>query len=162
MNSATNVVTNSIQGPATGLRIVNNLTPCYAKMTGNNSNTLSISSGQTIILPSLAPGSQGVSYSTSSGLATIVTSGLYEVGVLLLFSGGAISSGYIEPLVNGNFVSSSQGRVAQSNNSTTFLTGTNLYNLTSGQTFGLQYVGQSSATIANNAQDTFWFIRKVA
>jgi len=160
-NIMSSIALNTILGPPGGLKITNNLTPCYAKMTGNNANTISLSSGQTVILPSLAPGSSGVTYSTSTGLATILISGLYEVSVLLNFS-SSISSGYIEPLVNGAYVSSSQGRLAQSGSSVTFLAGTNIYNLTSGQTFGIQYVGQSSATLANNAQDTFWLLRKVA
>lgn len=127
-------------------------------MVGGGSN-ININSGGTLILPTIAAGSSGVSYSTTTGLVTIQTTGLYHVGLLLCFTSAVVA--YIQPNINGTDAAPQQGRPAQNNTALASMTGSNIYNLTSGQTFGLIYNG-NAVTIAGNPQDTLWFIRKVA
>jgi hypothetical protein len=146
--------------PINGLTIQNNLKTCYGKVLGGGSSTSGASG--TIILTSLASGSSGVSYSATTGLFTILTTGTYELQCLFTIS--AASTGFISILVNGTNIDGAQGRLSQNGGSGSgqFI-GSNLVPLTAGQTVGLQYsLTTGNGTIAGNPQDTWWSIRKVA
>ena len=152
----------TIAAPPAGLKILNNLTPCYAKLigTGSGSNTpITVNNTSAIIILALAAGSSGLTYNATTGLVTILTSGLYEVSIMFTLTGS--NSAYVDAVVNGSSISATQGRCAQTTSGGA-LVGTNLYNLTAGQTFGVSLSASSSVTIQNNPQDTFWHIRKVA
>jgi hypothetical protein len=145
-----------------GIKIVNNLAPVYGKALGAGGKTLDYSGATNIVLTGSTTRAVGMIYNTSTGAFTIPTTGLYKVSCLfpLVVATGA----YIEVLVNGSFLSSTEGRLAQTGggNALGVLMGSNIYPLKAGQTFGLQFVSNQAASFQNNPQDTFWFIRKVA
>lgn len=160
--SSVNLTT--ITAPSTGLRVINNLLPVYAKLIGTGSGsgspiTVTSSNSPYTMMLALAPGSSGINYSQSTGMVTILYSGLYEVHVLFTLTTAA--SGFVEPYINGTSVAGTQGRCAQTTSGGAVV-GTNIYNLTAGQTFYVSFNVANNVTIQNNPQDTFWYIRKIA
>jgi hypothetical protein len=167
MSLQSTIPAKTIIAPASGLVIQNNLVPCYGKAIGNNSGSIIISNGgATVILPGLSSGSSGVTYNKSTGGFTILTSGTYEISCMLTFT--TAITGYVTPLINGTTIDATEGRIAQTGGSGNApagnLTGTNLINLVAGQVLTLSLTTGTGNTVnlQNNAQDTWWWLRKVA